>query len=57
MRFPFTDEMHKLEKIFEPYIEGCHLIENAPKEAVEAWEKYCRLFEEERAKNSNIDLL
>lgn len=57
MRFPFTDEMHKLEKIFEPYKEGCHLIENAPKEAVEAWKKYCRLFEEERAKNSNIDLL
>ena len=28
-----------------------------PKEAVEAWEKYCRLFEEEREKNSNMDLL
>lgn len=27
------------------------------KEAVEAWEKYCRLFEEERERNSNIDLL
>lgn len=28
-----------------------------PKGAVEAWEKYCRLFEEEREKNSNMDLL
>ena len=57
MRFPFTDEMHELEKIFEPYKEGCHLVENAPKSAVEAWEKYCKLFEIERNKNSDIDLL
>lgn len=57
MRFPLTDEMHELEKIFEPYEEGCHLMESAPKEAIEAWKKYCRLFEEEREKNSNIDLL
>ncbi len=57
MRFPFTDEMHELEKIFEPYQEGCHLVKNAPQNAVEAWEKYCKLFEIEREKNSNIDLL
>ncbi len=28
----------ELEKIFEPYVVGCHL-ENAPPEAVEAFEK------------------
>ena len=57
MRFPFTDEMHELEKIFEPSEDGCHLVETAPKAAVEAWEKYCKLFEIERNKNSDIDLL
>lgn len=57
MRFPFTEKMHKLEPIFEPYKEGCHLIESAPQEAVEAWEEYCKLFREEREKNSRLDLL
>ena len=57
MRFPFTDEMHELEKIFKPYKEGCHLVETAPKEAIEAWQEYCRLFEIEKEKNSDIDLL
>lgn len=57
MRFPFTDEMHELEKVFKPYKSGCHLVENAPQKAIEAWERYCQLFEEERKKNSRIDLL
>ena len=33
-------EIRKLERIFNPYIEGCHLVENAPEEAVEAFNKY-----------------
>ena len=36
---------------------GVRMWNTFSKEAVEAWEKYCRLFEEKREKNSNIDLL
>lgn len=57
MRFPFTDEMHELMKVFEPYEDGNHLVENAPKEAIEARKKFCELFKIEYEKNSNIDLL
>lgn len=57
MRFPFTDEMHELMKVFEPYEDGNHLVANAPKEAIEARKKFCELFEIEYEKNSNIDLL
>jgi len=35
-----TPEMDELEKIYEPYKEGCHLKSDAPAEAVEAFEKY-----------------
>ena len=57
MRFPITDEMRKLEKIFKPYEIGCHLVEDAPKEAVEARDKYYELWNVEKKKNSRIDLL
>ena len=39
MRIWVPDEIRQLEKIYEPYQEGCHLVENAPKEAVEAFNK------------------
>lgn len=32
------DEIRKLEKIYEPYLVGCHF-ENAPQEAIDAFEK------------------
>lgn len=35
-----TPEMDELEKIYKPYMEGCHLKSDAPAEAVEAFEKY-----------------
>lgn len=38
LRFP--DEIKKLEKIFNPYLIGCHLKENAPEEAKDAFERY-----------------
>ena len=57
MRIIYTDEMRSLREVFEPYEEGCHLVENAPKEAVEARKKYYKLVNEECQKNSNIDLL
>lgn len=40
MRFPITDEMRDLEKIFKPYEDGCHLAENAPEEAEKARNKF-----------------
>lgn len=57
MRFPITDEMRELEKIFRPYEDGCHLVENAPQEAVNARNKYYELWKIEKEKNSNVDLL
>ena len=57
MRFPITDEMRELEKTFRPYESGCHLVENAPKEAIEARDKYYELWNVEKKKNSRIDLL
>lgn len=39
-------EIQELEKIYEPYIVGCHL-ENAPKEALEAFEKVKKWFIEQ----------
>ncbi len=32
-------EIQKLEKIYEPYLVGCHLPKDAPPEAVEALKK------------------
>ena len=39
-------EIKDLRKIFEPYLEGCHLKENAPKDATEAFEKYVKWHKE-----------
>lgn len=38
MIIDYPDEIKELMKIYEPYMVGCHL-ENAPQEAVEAFEK------------------
>lgn len=38
MSGPFPEEIEKLIAIYEPYMVGCHL-ENAPQEAVEAYDK------------------
>ena len=54
MRFSYTDEMHELMKIFEPYKEGCHLVKDAPKEAVEAEKKFRELFKEMAEYNSRL---
>ena len=34
------EEIQKLKRIYEPYMEGCHLIENAPESAKRAYEDY-----------------
>jgi len=39
MPVKYPEEIQKLIDIFEPYMIGCHL-ENAPKEAIEAAEKF-----------------
>ncbi|MDD7058274.1 MAG: hypothetical protein PUI03_04580 [Erysipelotrichaceae bacterium] len=39
-------ELADLEKIYGPYLEQCHLREDAPKEAVEALEKARKLASE-----------
>lgn len=57
MRFPFTEEMRRLEQIYEPYEEGCHLKDDAPQEAIEAKKEFDRLFRLEFEKNSRLDLL
>lgn len=50
MRFSNTPEMDRLKEIFKPYEEGCHLVENAPTEAVEAKNRFMELFEAEEKK-------
>lgn len=50
MRFSNTPEMDKLKNIFKPYEEGCHLVEDAPQEAVEAKKKFMELFDAEMEK-------
>ena len=39
MPVKYPDEIQKRIDIFEPFMVGCHL-ENAPKEAIEAAEKF-----------------
>lgn len=34
-------DIKELEKIFEQYLDGCHLSKNAPESAVVAYKKYC----------------
>lgn len=57
MRVNATPEMEKLREIFALYREGCHLVKDAPKEAVEAEKEYMRLFDIEYERNTDFDLL
>ena len=41
------EEMKKLERIYKPYLDGCKLKKDAPQEAVEAFERFFKWFEEE----------
>ena len=50
MRIPLTPEMKEYKKIYEPYLDGCHLKENAPDEAKEALEKVMSYYKEARQK-------
>lgn len=54
MIFDWSDEMKELEKIFKPYVEGCHLVEGAPQEAIEAEKRFMELFKERREYNSRL---
>ncbi len=47
MRIIITEEIEKLMQIYEPYQEGCHLVDNAPKEAIEAKKKVLQWFREQ----------
>jgi hypothetical protein len=54
MRVVYTDEMRKLMKIYEPYMEGIHLVKDAPQEAVEAKRKFEKLFDEAYENNERL---
>jgi hypothetical protein len=36
----YTEEVKKLQEIYRPYLDGCHLRDDAPAEAVEAFQKF-----------------
>ena len=44
MVFLDTPEMEELDKIFRPYMDGAKLRKDAPKEVVEAHNRYFELF-------------
>ena len=46
MRICYPEEIEKLKEIYEPYEEGCHLVENAPQEAIDAKEKVMKWLDE-----------
>lgn len=48
-----TDEMKELRKIFEPYKNGCELIDDAPQEAIDAMDKFDKLFKKQREEEIN----
>ena len=41
------EEKKKLKRIFKPYLEGGHLNEDATQEAIEAFNEFYKLFDEE----------
>ncbi len=47
MRIILTEEIEKLMQIYKPYVEGCHFVDNAPKEAIEAEKKVLEWFREQ----------
>ena len=36
----YSEEVKKLQEIYRPYLDGCHLRDDAPAEAVEAFQKF-----------------
>ena len=36
----YTDEVKRLQAVYRPYLDGCRLRDDAPTEAVEAFEKF-----------------
>lgn len=56
MRIIATKEMEELRKIYEPYEEGCHLVKDAPPEAVEAKKRFNELFKLEYQKGLEIEM-
>ncbi len=46
MRIRYPEEIEQLKSIYKPYMDGCHLIEGAPKEAVEALDKFKKWLKE-----------
>lgn len=48
MVFLDTPEMEELDKIFRPYMDGAKLRKDAPKEVVEAHDRYFELFMKQR---------
>lgn len=47
MTVHFTEEMNRLWAMIKPWLNGCTLRKDAPKEITEAEEEYNRLFEEQ----------
>lgn len=41
------EEKKKLERIFKPYLDGVHLKDDAPQEAVDAFNEFCEWFNKE----------
>lgn len=47
MTVHFTEEMNRLWDMIKPWLDGCTLRKDAPKEIVEAYKEYDRLFDEQ----------
>lgn len=50
MRIVAPEEIKKLRRIFEPYLDGVKLKEDAPQEAKKAHESYFKWYDEEMKK-------
>ncbi len=46
MYFVIPEEKRRLQRVYKPYLEGVRLKENAPKEAIEAYNEFNRWFAE-----------
>ncbi len=47
MHIVVPEDKKKLRRFFEPYLDGVHLKEDAPQEAVDAFNEYYKWFDEE----------
>ena len=46
MRIWIPDWIKELENICKPYEDGCHLVEGAPQEVIDAYEKVNKWYED-----------